>query len=294
MPRIVSRRGLLIGGAVAAPAAIALTQARQASAAPSLAGKTILVTGAASGFGNLGALHYARQGAKVIATMRNLPRPEALALRDAAARDKLDLHIVEIDVLSEQSVTRGVAEAERIAGGAIDVLVNNAGIGIGGPAELQDESATHLIFDTNVFGYQRMMRAVLPAMRARRSGLIVNISSQLGRFVIPNFGLYPATKFAVEALSEQSAAELQRFGVDVSIIEPGGYPTAIWAKSRRRTAELVQRTRAALRDAYGLGSTSSWGSDGGSTDPMDVPRAIAEIIAMAPGTRPLRRPVHGG
>ena len=293
MPSIVSRRGLLIGGAIAAPAAVALTRTRLASAAPSLAGKAILITGAASGFGNLGALHYARQGAKVIATMRNLPRPEAIALREAAAKDKLDLHIVEIDVLSEASVTRGVAEAERIAGGAIDVLVNNAGIGIGGPAELQDEAATRLIFDTNLFGYQRLMRAVLPAMRARKSGLIVNISSQLGRFVIPNFGLYPATKFAVEALSEQSAAELKRFGIDVSIIEPGGYPTAIWAKSRRRTAELVRRTPAELRDAYGLGSTGSWGSDGGTTDPMDVPRAIAEIIAMAPGTRPLRRPVHG-
>ncbi|HEX6217652.1 MAG TPA: SDR family oxidoreductase [Sphingomicrobium sp.] len=293
MPAIFSRRNLLVGGAIAAPAAVALTQTRLAAAAPGLAGKSILVTGAASGFGHLGSLHYARQGARVIASMRNLPRPEADALREAAARDKLDLHVVEIDVLDEASVTRGVAEAERIAGGALDVLINNAGIGFGGPVELQDEAATQLIFDTNVFGYQRMMRAVLPAMRARKSGLIVNISSQLGRFVIPNFGLYPATKFAVEALSEQSAQELQRFGIDISIIEPGGYPTAIWAKSRRRTADLVQRTPAALRDAYGIGSTGSWGSDGGSTDPMDVPRAIAEIIAMPPGSRPLRRPVNG-
>lgn len=290
----ISRRQLLIGGAVAAPAVLALAQTRQADAAATLAGRSILITGAASGFGNLGALHYARLGAKVIASMRNLPRPEGEALRQAAARDNLDLHVVEIDVLSEQSVNRGVAEAERLAGGAIDVLVNNAGIGFGGPVELQDEAATRLIFDTNVFGYQRMMREVLPAMRARKSGLIVNVSSQLGRFVIANFGLYPATKFAVEALSEQSAQELQRFGIDVSIIEPGGYPTAIWAKSRRRTAELVGRTSPALRQAYGLGSTGSWGSDGGTTDPMDVPRAIAEIIAMTPGTRPLRRPVPGG
>ena len=293
MPNILSRRGLLIGGALAAPAVVVLTQSKIAAAAPTLAGQSILITGAASGFGYLGALHYARQGAKVIATMRDMPRQEAEALRKAAAIKKLDLHLVEIDVLSEPSVNRGVAEAERIAGGAIDVLVNNAGIGIGGPGELQDEAAMRLMFDTNVFGYQRMMRAVLPAMRARKSGLIVNVSSQLGRFVIPNFGLYPATKFAVEALSEQSAAELQRFGIDISIIEPGGYPTAIWAKSRARTAELLKRTPAKIRDAYGLGSTGSWGSDGGSTDPMDVPRAIAEIIAMAPGTRPLRRQVHG-
>lgn len=293
MPNALSRRSLLIGAAVAAPAAVALTQARPSAGATSLAGKSILITGAASGFGNLGALHYARLGAKVIASMRNLPRPEAEALRQAGTKDKLDLHIVEIDVLSEQSVNRGVAESLRIAGGALDVLVNNAGIGIGGPVELQDEKATHLIFDTNLFGYQRMMRAILPGMRARKSGLIINISSQLGRMVIPGFGLYPATKYAVEALSEQSAQELSRFSVDVSIIEPGGYPTAIWAKSRKRTAELVARSSTGLREAYGMGESSVWGSDGGSTDPMDVPRAIAEIIAMPAGSRPLRRPVNG-
>ena len=293
MPNTLSRRSLLIGAAVAVPAAVALTQSRTAAGAASLAGKSILITGAASGFGNLGALHYARLGAKVIASMRNLPRPEAEALRQAAARDKLDLHIVEIDVLSPPSVSRGVAEALRITGGALDVLVNNAGIGIGGPVELQDEQAARLIFDTNLLGYQRMMRAVLPGMRARKSGLIVNISSQLGRVVIPNFGLYPATKYAVEALSEQSAQELARFGIDVAIIEPGGYPTAIWAKSRKRTAELVARSPAGLRDAYGLGASGVWGSDGGSTDPLDVPRAIAAIIAMPAGSRPLRTPVNG-
>ena len=293
MPNALSRRGLLLGMAVAAPAAIALTQVRKASGASSLAGKAILITGTASGFGHLGALHYAGLGAKVIASMRNLPRPEAEALRQAAARDKLDLHIVEIDVLSAPSVSRGVAEALRIAGGTLDVLVNNAGIGIGGPVELQDEEAARLIFDTNVFGYQRMMRAILPGMRARQSGLIVNISSQLGRMVIPGFGLYPATKYAVEALSEQSAQELKRFGIDVTIIEPGGYPTAIWAKSRKRTAELVARSSAGLRKAYGMADGSVWGSDGGATDPMDVPRAIAAIIAMPPGSRPLRQPVHG-
>jgi NAD(P)-dependent dehydrogenase (short-subunit alcohol dehydrogenase family) len=288
-----TRRGLILGGTLAAPILLALSCSHAASAAPTLAGRSILITGCSSGFGYLGALHYARLGAKVIASMRNLPRPEAETLRSEATKEKLDIHIIEIDVLSGTSVTDGVREAKRIAGGAIDVLVNNAGIGFGGPVEMQDEAAMNIIFDTNLFGYQRLMRAVLPDMRAAKSGLIVNISSQLGRAVIPNFGLYPATKYAVEAFSEQSAQELQRFGIEVVIIEPGGYPTAIWAKSRRRTAELSARTPAALREAYGIGSTSSWGSDGGTTDPMNVPRAIAEIIALSPGSRPLRRPVHG-
>ena len=293
MLHAISRR-LLLGGAIATPALAALGAGCKAAAPGArLDGKSILITGSASGFGNLGALHYARLGARVVASMRNLPRPEAEALAAAARGEKLDLHIIEIDVLDDASVRRGVAAAERLAGGALDVLVNNAGIGFGGAVELQDMAATQLIFDTNVFGYQRMMRAVLPAMRARKSGLIVNISSQLGRAVIPNFGLYPATKFAVEALSEQSAQELQRFGIDVAIIAPGGYPTAIWAKARRNTAALMARLPAALKQAYGVGSSNSWGSDGGSTDPMDVPRAIAGLIAMAPGSRPLRTPVHG-
>ena len=293
MLQAISRRAFILRSALAAPVVAALGAGCSAAAATQLGGRSILITGAASGFGHLGALHYARLGAKVIASMRNLPRPEAQALRDAAAKERLDLHLIEIDVLSEPSVTRGVAEAQRIAGGAIDVLVNNAGIGIGGPVEFQDEAAMRLIFDTNLFGYQRLMRGVLPGMRARGSGLIVNISSQLGRAVIPNFGLYPATKFAVEALSEQSAQELQRFGIDVSIIEPGGYPTAIWEKARRYSTALMGRLPAGLRSAYGAPAGGVWSGGGGSSDPLNVPRAIAEIIAMKPGTRPLRRPVHG-
>ncbi len=289
----ISRRAFMIRGALAAPAVATLGSSCNAAPAAQLSGRSILITGASSGFGHLGALHYARQGAKVIASMRNMPRPEAQALAAAAAKDRLDLHVVEIDVLDDASVASGVAEAQRLAGGAIDVLVNDAGIGIGGPIELQDEAATRLIFDTNVFGYQRMMRAVLPGMRARGSGLIVNISSQLGRAVIPNFGLYPATKFAVEALSEQSAQELQRFGIDVSIIEPGGYPTAIWEKARRYSTALMARLPSNLRQAYGAPAGGVWSGGGGGADPVNVPRAIAEIIAMQPGTRPLRRPVHG-
>lgn len=293
----ISRRHLLAGTAaitaLAAMPAYAADNAVQAPT-PDLSGKSILITGCSSGFGHLGALHYARAGARVIASMRNLPRPEADTLRHAARNENLDLHIVEIDVLSDELVASGVAEAERIAGGALDVLVNNAGIGMGGPVELQDMAATELMFGTNVFGYQRMARAVLPAMRAAGSGQIFNVSSQLGRVVFPNIGNYSATKFAVEAMSEQMAYELSPHGIEVTIIQPGGYPTDIWDSGDRYTAALIERSSEERKAAYaGLISNSLRGG-GGTTDPMDVPRAIAGIVAMPTGTRPLRRPVHPG
>jgi len=294
MDDTLNRRAFLGAGAAAAVTAAAPAAAQAPAAeAPSLRGRSVLITGTSSGFGHLGALHYARLGAKVIATMRNMPRPEAQALMDAARSERLDLHVVEIDVQSDRSVASGVSEAQRLAGGAIDVLVNNAGIPYTGPVELQDMAATQAMFDTNVLGYHRMARAVLPAMRAKRSGLIINVSSQLGRMVIPFGGVYSATKYAVEALSEQMAYELAPRGIEVTIIQPGGYPTDIWDNRIRLTRELLARTPDALEAGYPEFQLRE-SSLGGSTDPADVPRAIAEIIAMPAGTRPLRRAVHPG
>lgn len=294
----INRRHLLAGTAAVAAlsAAPATSPAFAPTATPDLSGKAILITGCSSGFGRLGALHYARAGAKVIATMRNLPRPEAESLAAEAAAENLDLHVVEIDILSDEQVAAGVAEAERIAGGALDVLINNAGIGITGPIELQDMDATQRIFDTNVFGYQRMARAVLPSMRAAGSGQIFAISSQLGRVIVPGAGQYSPTKFAVEAMFEQLAYELVPHNIDVTIIQPGGYPTRIWVNRNRYTAALRERTPEERRAAYPA-LVERMGTEDGSgrtADPADVPRAIAEIIAMPAGTRPLRRAVHPG
>lgn len=291
-----SRRELIAGAAALTAAAPALLQAATPAAAPSLTGRTILITGASSGFGRIGALHYARLGAKVIATMRGLPRPEAETLAAEAAKDGLDLQIVEIDVTSDDSVRSGVAKALDLAGGHIDTLINNAGIGITGPVEVQDMAATRLIFDTNILGIQRMILALLPQMRAAKSGQIVNISSQLGRVIVPGGGHYSATKFAVEALSEQLAYELVPHGIEVTIIQPGGYPTRVWQNRNVYTGALRERSDPALLAAYepftkGMGTEDG---SGRSADPADVPRAIAEIMAMPAGTRPLRRAVHPG
>lgn len=292
---VMASAGALLGASGLAPFAFA-------QAGKPLAGKSILVTGASSGFGRLGAEHYARLGARVFATMRNVPRPEAAELRALAERDRLDIHVLELDVLSDDKVRAAFAEAERINGGAPDVLINNAGINIHGPVEVHDMEATHLAFDTNVYGLMRTARAVLPAMRGRKSGLIVNVSSQVGRVVSPYGGIYSATKFAVESMSEQLAYEVVQHGIDVAIIQPGGFPTAIGQNRMRLTAALHDRAEqvhkdgypeavAAMKPAASAAPAAPWAN---APDPMDVPRAIAEIIAMPAGKRPLRTAVHPG
>lgn len=303
-----TRRTMLAATAATGAAAVAAPAVAQAiGAVPSLKGRSILVTGTSTGFGRLGVLLYARAGAKVFATMRGLPRTEAAELREIAARERLDLTVLPLDVQSDEETARTIAEAERLAGGALDVLINNAGINIHGPVEVQDIESVQLSFDTNVLGLQRTMRAVLPAMRAKRAGLIVNVSSQVGRVIYPMGGIYSATKFAVESMSEQLAYEVAPHGIEVCIIQPGGFPTAIGANRARLTSALAARTpdrhgggypeymeriRSAPVPVQGQAAAAAMGA--ARPDPEDVPRAIASVIAMAPGTRPLRVPVHPG
>ncbi|WP_298466352.1 SDR family oxidoreductase [uncultured Erythrobacter sp.] len=293
----INRRTLLAGaaatGALAATAAFAQQDVLETK--PDLTGKSILITGCSTGFGRLAAEHFARMGAKVFATMRNTPRPEADELMVIALHDNLDINVVQLDVTQQNEIDAAVAYAEKESGGAIDVLINNAGISFGGPIEIQDMEATQLTFDTNVFGPHRMARAVLPAMRKAKSGLIINVSSQLGRVIAPSYGQYSPTKFALEAMSEGMAYELVPHGIDVTVIEPGGYPTMIWSNANKNSLELLDRADEKHTSGYpALIEPLGKRTGGGSTDPMDVPKAMAEVIAMAPGTRPLRRPVHPG
>lgn len=257
-----------------------------------LAGKSILITGCSSGFGYLGAEIYAAYGAKVFATMRNLPRSEAAALAKVAEAGGLDITILALDVLSDESVTKAVAEAERLNGGALDVIINNAGVGTGAPVELQDIEAMQLLFDTNVMGPQRVARAALPAMREKKSGLIINISSQLGRVMVPGMGLYSSTKFALESMSEQMAYELVPHGIDVTIVQPGGFPTKIWKNGNQYTAPMLDRASEERKAAYPELVAGALRNGGGSANPKDVPNEIAALIAKSPGTRQLRLPVH--
>jgi len=297
-----TRRTLLgAGAALGTLATASLLEGGASASTPSvsadLSGKTVLITGSSSGFGRLAALRAARAGAKTIATMRNLAggrRTEALELAEIAAREGLDLHLVELDVNDAAMVRSAIAEGERLAGGAIDALVNNAGIGLSGPVELTDDQGLDLIFETNVFGYMRTARAALPAMRRARRGLIINVSSQLGRVVMPGVGAYSASKHAVEAMFEALAYELAPHGVEVTIVQPGGYPTNIWRTGEHLSDEMVARSGEEQRAAYAefLAASRRRFAGGGTTDPDDVAKAIVEIIALPAGRRPLRRPVH--
>jgi NAD(P)-dependent dehydrogenase (short-subunit alcohol dehydrogenase family) len=170
----------------------------------------VLITGCSSGFGRATAVELKKRGFEVVATAR---RPQSLEDLDVDAR-------LALDVTDESSVAAAVSEA-----GPIDVLVNNAGIGVSGPVELVPLSEIRRLFETNFFGAVRMMQAVLPQMRARRSGTIVNLSSVSGKVAAPLSGFYAASKFALEAVSEAMYFEMGHFGIRTVIIEPGYFET---------------------------------------------------------------------
>ncbi len=185
-----------------------------------------LITGTSSGIGLATALHFARNGHRVFASLRD---PDGSADLQRAAAGGLPLTLVRLDVTDGASVERGIAE---VLGQAdhIDALVNNAGIGGSGPVELASLDRARQTFETNYFGAVRMIQAVLPNMRARGSGAIVNITSIAGRIALPTHSHYAASKFALEALSEGLAAEVRPFGIRVAIVEPGVIPTPILSK----------------------------------------------------------------
>jgi NAD(P)-dependent dehydrogenase (short-subunit alcohol dehydrogenase family) len=190
----------------------------------------VLITGSSSGIGLATALHFARLGHDVYAGLRS--PATATELSEAIEKEKLPIRPAVIDVDDGASVRRGVGQVLERAG-RIDVLVNNAGIGGGGPIEDVPVDWAKTLFETNYFGQIRMIQAVLPGMRERRSGAIVNVSSVAGRFVPAGHGHYAAVKHALEAASEALAQEVQALGIRVVIIEPGVVVTPIFTKARR-------------------------------------------------------------
>ncbi len=188
-----------------------------------------LITGTSTGIGQAAALHFARKGHHVYASMRN-PDKGGGPLRDAANAENLSIDLVALDVDDAESVKQGVAgvlEAE----GRVDVLINNAGVGGGSPFEETTDEAWHAMMETNFHGAVRMTQAVLPGMRARRHGNIVQVSSVSGRLANSPQAAYSASKFALEAASEVLAQEVVRFGIRVAIVEPGVILTPIFAKN---------------------------------------------------------------
>ncbi len=184
----------------------------------------ILVTGANGEFGKLTVKKLLSDGHTVVGSIRD---PEGRNKSSANELQVAGAHIVEIDVTDNNSVMQGVKSATEIAGG-IDVVVNNAGVGAFGIQETFTDKDWQKLFDVNVFGVQRVNRAILPHLRENKTGLLIHVSSLIGRMVLPFWGVYSASKWALEALAETYRIELSKYGIDSCIIEPGAYPTAFF------------------------------------------------------------------
>jgi len=192
--------------------------------------KTVLITGASTGFGRDTAETLAEAGYNVIASMRD---PKGKNKEHADALSMKGISVIELDVTCQQSVDDAVNHITTTGG--LDILVNNAGVASAGVLEaFTDKQATEL-FDVNVIGVHRVTRAVLPIFRKQNDGLIINIGSILGRVTFPFFGLYGASKFAVEAMTDSLRYEVSQLGVDVALIQPSAYPTNMYASAGQPT-----------------------------------------------------------
>ncbi|MEO6398857.1 MAG: SDR family oxidoreductase [Tepidiformaceae bacterium] len=188
-----------------------------------------LITGCSSGVGRACAVHFARSGHRVYASMRE-PGPDAAELMAAHAGTAVELQVLRLDVDLRASVSEAVAQVlERE--GRVDLVINCAGVTADGPVEEAGEGLFRQAMETNFFGPLRVIQAVLPGMRERGSGAIVNISAISGRMTFGGRGAYAASKYALEAMTEALALETAEFGVRVILIEPGFLATPFFSKS---------------------------------------------------------------
>ncbi len=248
--------------------------------------KRILITGTSGGFGKLATLTLLKQGHKVAATMRNTQsknQDKAKELEAAGAQ------IAELDVTDDNSVNSGVNQAIEMLGG-LDVVVNNAGVGVVGMQEHFTTEDFQKLFDVNVFGVQRVNRATLPFLRQQGSGLVIYISSLLGRFTLPFYGPYNASKWALEAMAENYRVELSGFGIDSCIVEPGGFETSFFAN-------LIKPSDESRNESYGefmnapqqlIEGFASALEQNKEQDPQHVADAIINLVTAEPGKRPFR------
>jgi NAD(P)-dependent dehydrogenase (short-subunit alcohol dehydrogenase family) len=246
----------------------------------------VLVTGASTGLGRLIVETLAGRGHRSFAGMRDVAGRNA---DNAKALHARNVTPVELDVTDEASCAAAVETVIESAG-RIDVLINNAGIGVHGLTECFAPEEAKRVFDTNFFGVVRMNRAVLPHMRKRDSGFLIHMSSGGGRALLPCMAYYCASKFALEALAESYRYELANLGIDCTIVEPGSYPSPFWGKepgpaddSRRDGYGPVAALPETMRRVY---ASRTAGPDAG--DPQEVADACLALIEMTPGTRPVR------
>jgi NAD(P)-dependent dehydrogenase (short-subunit alcohol dehydrogenase family) len=229
----------------------------------------VVVTGTSTGIGQATAITLARDGHTVFAGMRNLDRGGEL--REITSKETLPIHIVQLDIDSDNSVEDAFKQILREKG-QIDILVNNAGIGGRDYTEEAPIAVFREVMETNVFGGLRCIKAVLPSMRGRKSGCIINITSVAGRFGMPPQGPYAASKWAFEGLSECLAQELSPFNVRVAIVEPGVIATPLTTTPRPAPPPSPYSMHGRRIGAYFAASLSN------PTSPFEVAKTIQDIV----------------
>lgn len=255
-------------------------------------GQVIIITGASSGFGRVTAETLALHGHTVYATVRDIRgknQPNADELQRAAQAGRTRLHVIELDVTNTASVERAIQTVVRETG-RLDVLINNAGVFYMGITEGFTPEQAAAQFDVNVIGIHRTTRAALPVFRRQGNGLIINIGSIVGRVTFPFFGLYGATKYALEALTEGYRYELSQLGIDVALLQPSAYPTAMFANMQGPAdsacaAEYgdVAKIPGAMKENFGKMLSSP-----DAPKPQEIADAIRSLIAQPTGTRAFR------
>lgn len=256
-----------------------------------MSGASVLVTGTNSGFGRLTARTLAAAGHRVHATMREIDgrnREAAGELRAWAAAHGADLEVLPLDVTDDEQVETVVGDI--LSRGHLDVVVNNAGTGSIGVLEGFELDQVRELFEVNTFGALRVNRAVLPSLRERGSGLLIQLSTTATRVFVPYLTPYLAAKAAAETLAEELRFELAPFGVDSVILEAGSFGTEIFSK-------LVSPADQEVLAAYGEHASRPGQLFGGlgaalqgpdAPDPQEVADAVRELIELPAGTRPLR------
>lgn len=251
--------------------------------------KKILITGCSSGFGLDAAKTLAGKGHHVYATMRAVDgrnAEKARELRAFAEAEGVSISVHEMDVTSDDSVRTAVSEM-----GGIDVLINNAGYGYGGPVESFESEEILAQLDLNIVGTARVASAVLPGMRARGDGLIIQVSSTAGRAAFPGFGVYHASKWGLEGMSEAMRYELAPLGIDVVIVEPGPFETSFFANMKQGSREEVGSAYGHVGEFFaGFQQTVQELFENGEapTDAHIVVDIFERLIDAPKGERPLR------
>jgi len=248
--------------------------------------KTILITGASSGFGRDMAETLAAADHEIFAGIRDIIGHNRAAADALRAKN---ITVLSLDVTDNRSVSEAIEEM-LAQSSKLDVVINNAGVASAGVSESFTPEQVRDLFDVNVFGVQRVMRATLPTLRAQGDGLVINVGSILGRVTFPFFGLYGASKYAVEALTDSYRYELSQLGVDVVLVQPSAYPTNMYAAAQQpsdgqraaaygEVGTIPGKMFATFNEMFALAT---------APNPHDVAEAVTKLIGMTKGQRPDR------